>query len=147
VYRSDSFEISMWGGARLEHAYPFEKLWCAQADGCDNSELVAAESAPFEERLTSILPSIRAAALAEAEELDDEQRGELLPSIVEYVNRAEHRARFNALRLLKDWELRDPLLTTPLIEAMTDRHPGVSRVATSVLARLAEPSDTLAEDA
>ena len=147
VYRSDSFKISMWGGARLDYTYPFEKLWCAQASACHDGMLVAARNAPLEERLTSVLPSIRAQAIAEADGLDDEQKRELLPGVVERVHHAELDVRFNALRLLQDWQFKDPMLTVPLVEAMSDPHPGISRVATSVLTRLAEPSDTLAEDA
>ena len=39
------------------------------------------------------------------------------------------------------------MLTAPLVEAMSDPHSGIARVATSVLARLADPADGLAEDA
>ena len=147
VYRSDSFEISMWGGARLEHTYPFEKLWCAQARACHDGMLVAARNAALAERLTSAQPSIRAAAIVEADALDDERKRELLPGVLEHVHHAELEVRFNALRLCRDWGLSDPMLTVPLVDSMSDPHPGISRVATSVLARLADPADALAEDA
>ena len=104
VYRSDSFEISIWGGARLDYTYPFEKLWCAQASACHDGMLVAARNAPLEERPTSVLPSIRAQAIAEADGLDDEQKRELLPGVVERVHHVELDVRFNALRLLQDWQ-------------------------------------------
>jgi hypothetical protein len=147
VHRSNAFKVSISGAVRLEHTFAFDKLWCAQADACDEGELLEARSAALTTRLTSPQPSIRAAAIVEAEALDDAARRELLPGVAQDVNHAELRVRFNAMRLLEDWGLRDPLLTSLLVQAMTDPHPGVSRVATSVLARLAEPTDALAEDA
>ena len=146
VYRSDAFKIQVFGGLDHEHDFPYDKLWCDQA-ACDDSLLVEVQSAPFEERLTSIFPSIRVAAEAEAETLDDEAKRALMPGITERIRHTNVWIRLRALRVLGDWGLNDPALTVPIVEAMSDPHPGVSRTATSIAWKTADPMDPLVEDA
>ena len=122
VYHSDAFKIQVFGGLDHEHDFPYDKLWCDQA-ACDDSLLVEVQSAPLEERLTSIFPSIRVAAEAEAETLDDEAKRALMPGITERIRHTNVWIRLRALRVLGDWGLNDPALTVRLSKRCPIRIP------------------------
>ena len=83
----------------------------------------------------------------EAKALDEDAKRALLPDLVNHLHDGDVAVRLTTLRAIEALDVRDPVLTTPLVEAMADPHPGVSRVATSVLAKLADPTDGLAESA
>ena len=83
----------------------------------------------------------------EAKALDEDAKRALLPDLVNHLHDGDVAVRLATLRAIEALDVRDPVLTTPLVEAMADPHPGVSRVATSVLAKLADPTDGLAESA
>ena len=150
IYFSDSFEITVGGGVHHEHPFVFEKVWCIDPGACGpeaRAALKRAAAAPLAERLTTVQPSIRIMAEDEAKSLDKDAKRALLPDILNRLHDGDVAVRLAALGAIEAFDVRDPILTTPLVEAMSDPHPGVSRVATSVLAKLADPEDGLAESA
>ena len=150
IYFSDSFVITVGGGVHHKHHFTFEKVWCVDSGACGaeaRAALKRAAEAPLAERLTSLQPSIRIMAAEEADALDENTKRTLLPEVLNRLHEGEIAVQLAALRVIEKFDIRDPILTTPLVEAMSHPHPGVSRVATSVLARLADPFDGLAESA
>ena len=149
-YLSDGFEITVRGGVSHKHHFTFEKIWCLDPGACGEEARAAlkrAATAPLVERLTAVQPSIRLTAEKEADALDEDAKRALLPEILDRLHDGELAVRLQALRVIERFDVSDPILATPLAEAMFDPHPGVSRVATSVLARLADPFDGLAASA
>ena len=150
IYFSDSFDVTIGGGVHHKQPFAFEKVWCVDPGACGpeaRAELKRAAGAPLAERLTTVQPSIRIMAEEEAKALDEDAKRALLPDLVNHLHDGDVAVRLATLRAIEALDVRDPVLTTPLVEAMADPHPGVSRVATSVLAKLADPTDGLAESA
>ena len=130
IYFSDSFDITIGGGVHHKQAFAFEKVWCVDPGTCGpeaRAELKRAAGAPLAERLTTVQPSIRIMAEEEAKALDEDAKRALLPDLVNQLHDGDVPVRLTTLRAIEALDVRDPVLTTPLVKAMADPHPGVSR--------------------
>ena len=127
-YLSDGFEITVRGGVSHKHHFAFEKIWCLDPGACGEEARAAlkrAATAPLVERLTSVQPSIRLTAEKEADALDEDAKRALLPEILDRLHDGELAVRLQALRVIERFDVSDPILATPLAEAMFDlRTPG-----------------------